>query len=205
MHHLNGGKRPMRYEPEHKEQTRQRVLKAATRAIRAEGPHRMAVAKVMARAGLTVGGFYAHFSSKDDLIAAAIDEMFAEARSRVLLETGERPPAEALGAYIDFYLSASHRDARATGCPMPSLAADLPRLTEKARERFAAGVQGLRRRIGDRLALLGHTDPEAEASSMIAELVGALSLARAEPDPAASDVILDRSKAALKRRFALES
>jgi len=195
----------MRYEPEHKEQTRQRVLKAATRAIRAEGPHRMAVAKVMARAGLTVGGFYAHFSSKDDLIAAAIDEMFVEARSRVILEAGERPPAEALAAYIDFYLSPTHRDARATGCPMPSLAADLPRLSPTARERFAAGVAGLRRRIGERLALLGHDDPDAEASSMISELVGALSLARAEPDPAASDAILERSNAALKRRFALES
>jgi len=195
----------MRYEPDHKQQTRQRVLKAAARAIRAEGPHQMAVAKVMAKAGLTVGGFYAHFSSKDDLIAAAIDEMFAEARSRVILETGELPPTEALAAYIDFYLSPAHRDARATGCPMASLAADLPRLTEKTRERFAAGVAELRRRLGDQLARLGHGDPEAGASSMIAELVGALSLARAEPDPALSDVILARSKAALKRRFALES
>ena len=194
----------MRYEPDHKQQTRQRVLKAATRVIRAEGPHQMAVAKVMAKAGLTVGGFYAHFNSKDDLIAAAIDVMFDEARSRVMLETGARPPAEALGAYIDFYLSPAHRDARATGCPMPSLAADLPRLTRTARERFAAGVAGLRQRLGGQLALLGHADPDAEASSMIAELVGALSLARAEPDPAASDAILDRSNAALKRRFALE-
>ena len=170
----------MRYEPDHKQQTRQRVLKAATRAIRAEGPHQMAVAKVMAKAGLTVGGFYAHFSSKDDLIAAAIDEMFAEARSRVILETGELPPAEALSAYIDFYLSPAHRDARATGCPMPSLAADLPRLSPTARERFAAGVAGLRRRIGERLALLGHDDPDAEASSMISELV-------AEPPPQLRD------------------
>jgi TetR/AcrR family transcriptional repressor of nem operon len=195
----------MRYEPDHKQQTRQRVLRAATRAIRAEGPHRVAVAKVMAKAGLTVGGFYAHFSSKDDLIAAAIDEMFVEAGARARLETGELPPAEALSAYIDFYLSPRHRDARATGCPMPSLAADLPRLTATARERFAAGVAGLRRRISERLALLGHDDPEAGASSMVAELVGALSLARAEPDPSASDAVLDRSKAALKRRFALES
>jgi TetR/AcrR family transcriptional regulator, transcriptional repressor for nem operon len=194
----------MRYEPDHKEQTRQRVLKVAARAIRAEGAHRVAVAKVMAKAGLTVGGFYAHFDSKDDLIAAAIEEMFAEAGSHLTQETDARSPAQALAVYIDFYLSPAHRDARATGCPMPSLAADLPRLTEKARQRFSAGVVGLRRRVADWLAVLGHADPEAEASSMIAELVGALSLARGEPDPAASDAILDRSKAALKRRFALE-
>jgi len=195
----------MRYEPDHKEQTRQKVLKVAARAIRAEGPHKVAVAKVMARAGLTVGGFYAHFASKDELIAAAIDEMFAEAKSRQLLETGELPPAEAIGAYIDFYLSPTHRDARATGCPMPSLAADLPRLTPKARERFAAGVQRLRARLAEKLALLDHDDAEAEASSIVAELVGAVSLARAEPDPAASDAILARSNTSLKRRFNLES
>jgi TetR/AcrR family transcriptional repressor of nem operon len=195
----------MRYEPDHKDQTRQKILKAAARAVRAEGPHKVAVAKVMARAGLTVGGFYAHFASKDDLIAAAIDEMFAEAKSRQLLETGERPPAEAIGAYIDFYLSPTHRDARATGCPMPSLAADLPRLTDKARERFAAGVQELRSRLAEKLSALGHDDAEAEASSVVAELVGAVSLARAEPDPAASDAILARSKTSLKRRLNLES
>jgi TetR/AcrR family transcriptional repressor of nem operon len=194
----------MRYEPDHKDQTRQKILKAAARAVRAEGPHKVAVAKVMARAGLTVGGFYAHFASKDDLIAAAIDEMFAEAKSRQLLETAERPPAEAIGAYIDFYLSPAHRDARATGCPMPSLAADLPRLTQKARERFAAGVQQLRARLAEKLILLGHDDAEAEASSVVAELVGAVSLARAEPDQAASDAILARSKTFLKRRLNLE-
>jgi TetR/AcrR family transcriptional repressor of nem operon len=194
----------MRYEPEHKEQTRQKVLRAATRAIRADGPHQMAVAKVMAKAGLTVGGFYAHFESKDALIAAAIDEMFAEARSRLLLEANDRPPAEALSAYIDFYLSPTHRDARATGCPMPSLAADLPRLSAKTRERFAAGVAGLRQRLAGRLGQLGFADAEAQAASMVAELVGALSLARAEPDPAASDAILACSKAALKYRFSLE-
>ena len=195
----------MRYEPDHKDQTRQKILKAAARAVRAEGPHKVAVAKVMARAGLTVGGFYAHFASKDDLIAAAIDEMFAEAKSRLLLETGDLPPAEAIGAYIDFYLSPTHRDARATGCPMPSLAADLPRLPQKARERFAAGVQRLRGRLVEKLATLGHDDAEAEASSAVAEMVGAVSLARAEPDPAASDAILERSKTSLKHRLNLEN
>jgi TetR/AcrR family transcriptional repressor of nem operon len=195
----------MRYEPDHKDQTRQKILKAAARGIRAEGPHKVAVAKVMARAGLTVGGFYAHFASKDDLIAAAIDEMFAEAKSRLLLETGDLAPAEAISAYIDFYLSQTHRDARATGCPMPSLAADLPRLPEKARERFAAGVQRLRARLSEKLVLLGHDEAEAEASSAVAEMVGAVSLARAEPDAAASGLILERSKSSLKRRLNLES
>ena len=84
----------MRYDAEHKSKTRQRVLKEAAKAIRAEGPHQISVASVMAEAGLTHGGFYAHFASKDDLVAAAIDQMFAEGVSRIVLEIGARPPAE---------------------------------------------------------------------------------------------------------------
>src|SRR6202000_1221206 len=76
----NGVSDRMRYEPEHKQQTRAKILRVASRAIRARGPHRVAVADVMARAGLTHGGFYAHFKSKDDLVAAAIEAMFATSR-----------------------------------------------------------------------------------------------------------------------------
>src|SRR5580692_7828040 len=108
---------PMRYDSEHKERTRGRVLKEAAKAIRAEGPHRIGVAGIMANAGLTHGGFYAHFASKDDLVVAAIGQMFDEGAERVERETAGRSPAEGLAAYIDFYLSKDHRDARTTGCP----------------------------------------------------------------------------------------
>jgi TetR/AcrR family transcriptional repressor of nem operon len=120
-------------------------------------------------------------------------------------QSGALPPAEGLAAYIDFYLSPAHRASRVVGCPMPFLAADLPRLTDKARARFAAGVASLRQRLAGQLALMGRPDPEIEASSMMSELVGALSLARAEPDPATSDAILSRSTTALKRRLSLEN
>src|SRR6202034_3605403 len=98
---------------------------------------------------------------------AAIEEMFAEAGSHLTQETDARSPAQALAVYIDFYLSPAHRDARATGCPMPSLAADLPRLTEKARQRFSAGVVGLRRRVADWLARAGHGGPEEKGPPML--------------------------------------
>lgn len=194
----------MRYDAEHKQRTRERVLKAAARAMRAEGPHQVAVAGVMADAGLTHGGFYAHFASKDDLIAQTIAQMFCEGGERMRRATESHEPAEALRRYIDLYLSTAHRDARTGGCPIPFLAADLPRLTEAARTSFATGVAAMRARLAERLRALARPDPESEASSMLAELVGALSLARAEPDPATSDAILDRSRAALKRRLGLE-
>ncbi|MFC5524661.1 TetR/AcrR family transcriptional regulator [Rhodanobacter ginsengisoli] len=195
----------MRYDTEHKQKTRAKVLQVAARAIRADGPERVGVAGVMAEAGLTHGGFYAHFKSKDELIAAAIGTMFDESRTRMVRELEGRTPAEGLLAYIAFYLSAKHRDARGGGCPIAALASDLPRLTAPSREEFAAGVEYLASSLGEKLALLGHADAQDEGRSMVAELVGALSLARIEPDRARSDAILAASRAQLIRRLGLES
>src|SRR5690242_11201021 len=193
----------MRYDADHKQKTREKVLKAAAKAIRAHGPHRVGVADVMRDAGLTHGGFYAHFESKDDLVAAAIGQMFEQSRARFESEVKDYPAARALTAYVDFYLSQWHRDARASGCPIPALAADLPRLDRAARSRFAAGVAGLTRLVAERIAQLGHAQPEALARSVVAEMVGALSLARAEPDEQKSNAMLADSRELLKQRLGI--
>jgi TetR/AcrR family transcriptional repressor of nem operon len=195
----------VRYDAEHKDETRRRVVKAAARAIREEGPFKLGVAGVMAKAGLTHGGFYAHFASKDDLVAAGIGRMFEEGLRRLEQQTADRPPAEALAAYIDFYLSIEHRDSRTTGCPLPFLSADAPRLPGPARERFAQGVAHLTGRLAERLAALGRTESVTEARSLLSEMVGALALARADPDLARSDAILAATRAGLKARFHLET
>jgi TetR/AcrR family transcriptional repressor of nem operon len=203
----------MRYDAEHKQKTRKKVLRAAASAIRAEGPHRIGVAQVMADAGLTHGGFYAHFASKEDLIAASIEEMFRQGSGRFEAETAGVSAREGLARYIDFYLSAAHRDSRGLGCPLPYLAADAPRLTGKSRDAFAVGVARLTERLAGKIGELGRAgaegeaeaEAEAEAASTLAELVGALSLARAEPDSDRSDAILNVSRAALRRRFGLET
>jgi TetR/AcrR family transcriptional repressor of nem operon len=194
----------MRYDAEHKQKTREKVLKAAAKAIRADGPHRVGVADVMAKAGLTHGGFYAHFSSKDDLIAAAIEQMFEESRARVLRETADKPPREALRSYIDFYLSPTHRDARRSGCPVASLSSDLPRLADSTREAFARGVRRLTGRLAELIGQCGMAHPKELATSALSELLGALSLARLEPDAERSDAILADSRGALKKRLGLE-
>lgn len=193
----------MRYDSAHKEKTRRRVLLAAARAIRLEGPHRIGVAAVMAKAGLTHGGFYAHFESKDDLIASAIGQMFDEAAQRLASSVDEQSPAAALRTYIDFYLSPAHRDAVATGCPIPVLVPELRRIARPARQQFSNGVSRLTVVIADQLRELGRDQPEADASSMMAELIGALSLARAEPDPQRSATILEVSRRSLISRLGL--
>jgi TetR/AcrR family transcriptional regulator, transcriptional repressor for nem operon len=193
----------MRYNSEHKERTRTRVLKEAAKAIRGEGPHRVGAAGMMAKAGLTHGGFYAHFASKDDLVVAAMSQMFDEASAQLDRLTAGKPPAAALRAYNDFYLSRQHRDARETGCPLPSLSADLPRLGLAARQQVAAGVAGLTASIAGLLSALGRPDPEILASSAPAEMVGAVSPARGIADPKQSDAILKASRDSLKLRLEL--
>jgi TetR/AcrR family transcriptional repressor of nem operon len=194
----------MRYDAEHKQKTRSKVLEVAAKAIRQDGPDRIGVAGVMAEAGLTHGGFYAHFKSKDDLVTAAIEQMFEESRARLKHEMEGHAPAQGLANYIDFYLSKKHRDARASGCPMAALASDLPRLPEQTRALFAEGARRLTEAMAERFAALGFSEPQTLARSTVSELVGALSLARVETDARRSDAILADSRQLLKQRLGLE-
>jgi TetR/AcrR family transcriptional repressor of nem operon len=193
----------MRYDSEHKERTRERILDEAAAAIRADGPHRIGVAGVMKKAGLTHGGFYAHFGSKDELVAEAIARMFGGPYSHFQARTEGLAPAEGLASYVDFYLSSRHRDAPERGCPLPALSGDLARMPPAARERFAEGAEGLRRSVAGLLAAMGRDDADALAASAIAEMVGAMALARAVGDRARSDEILRASRTALKERLGL--
>ena len=193
----------MRYSSDRKAETRKRVLKEASREIRAKGPDNVAVASVMARAGLTHGGFYAHFPSKDALIAEAVETMFDDARARSNKVGESDDPRKMLRDYVDFYLSRGHRDARERGCPLPSLAGDFARTELMARERFGTGIVSLTARLAKALQEIGAADPDGEASAMLAQMVGAVVLARAT-DGAASDAILDSAHAALVARYALD-
>jgi TetR/AcrR family transcriptional repressor of nem operon len=192
----------MRYDAEHKEQTRTRVVSAAAKSILADGPHRIGVAEVMGKAGLTHGGFYAHFASKDELIVAAIESTFDEALKNLQRLTRGKNPAAALTTYVDWYLSPGHRDARQAGCPMAALAGDLPRLGTAARRRFSRGVDRLVGGLAMLLSALGQTDAEALAASAVAEMVGALALARGA-EPKESDAILEGSRIRLKARLGI--
>jgi TetR/AcrR family transcriptional repressor of nem operon len=192
----------MRYDSNHKERTRQRVLTEAAAALRAHGPNRIGVATLMSRVGLTHGGFYAHFKSKEDLVAQAISHMFEETRQRFAAHAEHLDPAVALSRYIDMYVSPRHRDSPEHGCPLPALCGDLARMPATARKRFAAGMDDLARSIAHLLRELGKPAPERLAASMLAEMVGAIALSRAIEDTATSDRILRTSRDALKARIA---
>jgi TetR/AcrR family transcriptional repressor of nem operon len=193
----------MRYDSEHKERTRARVLDEAAATIRAVGPDGIGVAGLMAKVGLTHGGFYAHFKSKDDLVAQAISRMFEDSKSMFLLSTEGREPAEGLTRFLDYYLSARHRDEATRGCPLPRLSGELARLPLPARERFAAGAARLTGRIAGLLEKLGIGEPELTATAVVSEAVGALAMARAVPDRERSDRILEASRTSIKARLGL--
>jgi len=193
----------MRYSETHKEETRQKVVKAAAMAVRAKGPDGVGVAEIMAEAGLTHGGFYAHFKSKEALIAAAVEEAFGQSRRRFSRLTEDMSPAEALEAFVDAYVSAEHRANPQRGCPISTLANDLPRQGAMVRAAFDAGVEGLISRIE---GWLPEPDPDARrslASSLMAEMAGAVALARAVSDEALAAQLLEASRARIKARVGL--
>lgn len=192
----------MRYDADHKGQTRAKVLKVASRALRAEGPERLSVAQVMSRAGLTHGGFYAHFASKNDLIARAVEASFDEALGLVASLSEGRTPQATLLAYVDFYLSDTHRAARHAGCPVAALSTDVPRLPAEAQNAFAAGVERLLAGLGGMLTRAGR-DP-ALAQPLLTQMVGAVALARAVDEESAR-ALLDQTRGDILRRLDLET
>lgn len=180
------------------EATRRAILSAAARMIRERGPERVGVAEVMRDAGLTHGGFYAHFASRDALIAEAISSMFESGRQKFMARIGTKGGPEALKAWIDSYVSREHRDNPGGGCAMAALISDVARLDPAARAAFDDGLRGIASRLA---AYLPAEAAEHIVSSLMAEMAGAVALARAVSDPQLSDRILKTSRAALKARI----
>ena len=195
----------MRYEPDYKSKTRAKVLAEAAKTMRAEGVQGMGVAAVMAKAGLTHGAFYAHFESKDDLIAETIKEMVLAARGKFDAVTEGLAPADALRAYVAFYLSTRHRDNVESSCPLPWLSGEMPRLGAPSSKRYGASIAGLTELLAVRLRELQHADADGAAGSVVAEMVGALALSRAVADKTQSDLILARSRESILARLGLSA
>jgi TetR/AcrR family transcriptional repressor of nem operon len=189
----------MRYAPDQKAETRTRLVREAAARMRALGPDGIGVADLMRGIGLTHGGFYAHFRSKDDLIAQAVGQMFTESRARFDRVPEQREGADRLALFVTRYLSGEHRDRPDRGCPLTSITADITRQGEDARAAFDAGVAALTGRID---AMLPQSDP-ALAASLINEMAGAVALSRAVSDRAASDQILAATRDAIRRRAGL--
>lgn len=186
-----------------KADSRERILKEAAAAVRLEGADRVSVSTIMSRAGMTVGGFYAHFASKDELLAMAVRYMF-EDRYHTFLERLSDPDAShTLLRFVDTYLSMRHRDAVERGCPIPALAGEIGRLAPEVRTEFTRGIETLETAVSGLLSRLGRQDAADLGVSVIAEMTGSLSLARAQPDIAKAERMLSSSRTQVRHRLGL--
>jgi len=172
-----------------KEETRERILRAGARAIRKHGYEGVGVADVMKEAGLTHGGFYAHFESRDALLAAAADQAGAESIETLSRAIAAAKPGQELLALVDTYLSDGHVSAPEQGCAVAAAGSEVPR--QQAEVRRAAS-----RRIKDFIGLIerqfpgwGRSAAHDKAMGIAATLVGALVLARAVDDAQLSNRI----------------
>jgi TetR/AcrR family transcriptional repressor of nem operon len=185
----------MRYGAGHKAQTKSRILDAAAGLFRSRGYQATGVDAVMASADLTAGAFYAHFSSKEDLLAGALDNAFQQSRAGWPARIDRLSGAAWLRAFASFYLSREHRDHADRGCPMPALAQEVGRLGDESRQVFERHLRGLVDTV-DKHIEQDSRDAGA-AISKVALSVGALVLARAVSDPDFSDRILSACRDAL--------
>ena len=183
-----------RYAPEHKRQTRKRVMEAASRVLRKEGPSRATIPGIMNSVGLTQGAFYAHFESKDDLLAEAHAEALASANRRLLARGRAAAPGSEMETIVRHYLSREHRDNLTGGCPIPAFSGDAIRGPARVRSAYTQALTDLL----DGLAGLvpesaGKAFPNMELG-LASTLVGGLLLSRAVDDPHLSDRILTAAR-----------
>ena len=185
----------MSWSAEHSVATRQRILDAACAAFRRRGIDGTSVADVMKGAGLTHGGFYAHFASKDDLLA--------EALGHGRRQTNERFESfDSVDAVVESYLSAAHALHPERGCAIPSLGAEIARGNPKARRRLAEAIRARVARLQQLLPKRwSRREREQRAIGAFACMVGGLVLARTS-DPADSDRILAACRRFLHDRLA---
>jgi TetR/AcrR family transcriptional repressor of nem operon len=165
-----------------KQETHARIVRVAAAAIRRRGYDGASVADVMKQAGLTHGGFYAHFASRDAMLAEALGHGAAQSRQTLSLAA---PPSDAgLDAIVGAYLSQRHVDAPELGCTLAALGSETHRQSEKVRRVATRGVKELADLIARQLPARGRGREDALA--VLSCLVGALVIARAVDDPALS-------------------
>lgn len=176
----------MRRTREKAAETRRQAVETASRLYRERGLDQVSVNDVMAAIGMTVGGFYRHFESKDALVSEACGLAFEEARRNHDAAVASGEGHDPLIPFFRRYLSRAHRDAPASGCPVPALLSSAPRQPARVRRIF---TDAIRRTISTIERLSPGADPEAHVAA-VASMFGALALARAVDDEALSARIL---------------
>ena len=184
----------MRYPPEHKAEVHQKIVKDASRRIRSEGITGAAVTAVMQDAGLTHGGFYKHFESKDDLLLEALREAFGEIADRLAVAAEHSPPGTAWKAIVKAYLSPEHCDHVEFGCPVAALAPELARADQAMQAPILEQLVQYPTRLQPFMPGRRAGDKERAFFAIFSTMIGAVALARMIPDPAARAKVLTSAR-----------
>lgn len=180
---------------EQKEKTHEAILESAARLVRERGIAGASVADVMKGAGLTVGGFYAHFASKDALIDDTLRKLGATLRERLFARIDEKPEADRAEVVLKRYVSAAHRDAETLGCPLPSVASEIATTAGVHGKALAEQIDALASRLEDELPSGNAADRRALSLGLVALMVGGLSLSRALRGTELSDDVIRACRA----------
>lgn len=173
-----------RYGKDHKQATRRRIIETAGRRLKGDGIAGSGIATLMADAGLTNGAFYAHFDSKEDLVANTLAEQLREQR-----ESFSRMPVEQI---VRAYLSVEHRDNPDDGCPSAALLDEIGRSTDATKRAYTDGLLGVIDDIAERLAPDDPRSARVKTLSVFALMVGTLEVSRALADRQLADDVLEQ-------------
>jgi TetR/AcrR family transcriptional repressor of nem operon len=182
--------------PSRKEETHERIVEVAARAIRRTGYSGTGVADIMKEAGLTHGGFYAHFDSRDALLAEAGDRAGAESVALAARVAAAAPPGLAVQAMMQAYLSPEHIAAIETGCPVSALGSEMPRQAPEVRRAATIHIKEMIDLFARQLPDWGQPRAHEQAMALVCGLIGTTMVARAVDDPKLSQALCD---AALKQ------
>jgi TetR/AcrR family transcriptional repressor of nem operon len=173
----------MRYRPEHKLETHRKIVKDASRRVRTEGLNGAAVASVMRDTGLTHGGFYKHFDSKDELLIQSLKEGFREIIETLVHAAEQAPPAEAWKAIVKTYLRPEMCEHPEHGCPLAALAPELARADTKMKPEIVAELMNYKNRMVPFMPGRRTVDKEHAFFAIFSTMIGAIELARMLPAP----------------------
>jgi len=191
----------MRYPPEHKAEIHQQIVKDASRRIRSEGMTGAAVSAMMRDSGLTHGGFYKHFGSKDELLMESLSEAFHEISDRLAHAAEQSKPETAWKAIVKTYLSLEYCDHVEYGCPLTALAPELARTDKAIKPRIFEELKKYRSRMLPFMPGQRTADKERAFFSIFSTMVGAIEIARMLPEPAMREKVLASAKDLLLRSF----
>jgi TetR/AcrR family transcriptional regulator, transcriptional repressor for nem operon len=190
----------MRYSKEHKFQTHERIVKKASVKLREKGAHGIGVADLMKDAGLTHGGFYAHFDSRDALVIEAFTHAMDRSTARWRKLSEETPVEKRLLKIVNTYLAPVHRDDLGHGCAVPALAAEIARESAKTRRVFSGRMEQMIDMLAEQFHGMPRKAARKEAVAALATMMGSLVMARVAGNGELSEEILKSGRDAVLGR-----